>query len=132
MNSKKYTVSEISRQTGDSKRQVQRKLKELINTDGNKYLIDEKLFRILYPATKRDNDVAELSYDVVEGFSSEEYAEFQKRLIEYPRLKEDLEYHRKSAKSHQKQMEMILTLMNQRNLIEGADKGYVPQAEDKS
>lgn len=132
MSSKKYTVSEISRQTGDSTRQVQRKLKELINTDGNKYLIDEKLFRILYPATERDNDVAELSYDVVEGFSSEEYAEFQKRLIEYPRLKEDLEYHRKSAKSHQKQMEMILTLMNQRNLIEGADKGYIPQAKDKN
>lgn len=126
MSSRKYTVSEISRQFGDNTRQVQRKLKELINIDGGKYLIDKRIVDILYPATTDDSDVAIVSYDVVEGFTEEEYAEFKKRLIEYPRLKEDLEYHKRSAESHQRQMEKILGIMHQRNLLEGGDKGYIP------
>ena len=129
MSDKKYTVSEISRQFGDNVRQVQRKLKELINIDGGKYLIDKKIVDILYPATTYDNDIEIVSYDVVEGFTEEEYTEFKKRLIEYPRLKEDLEYHKRSAESHQRQMEKILTIMHQRNLLEGGDKGYIPTGD---
>jgi predicted nucleic acid-binding protein len=64
----------------------------------------------------------DIEFDVVEGFSTEEYNEFQKRLIEYPLLKKDLEYHRKSSEKHQQQMETILELMRQRNMIEGRDK----------
>jgi predicted secreted Zn-dependent protease len=33
-----------------------------------------------------------------------------------------LEYHRKSAKSHQRQMELILRNLEQRNFIEAKDK----------
>lgn len=131
MSDKKYTVSEISRQFGDNVRQVQRKLKELINSDGGKYLVDKKIVDILYPATTNDNNTEMMSYDVVEGFTEEEYVEFKKRLIEYPRLKEDLEYHKRSAESHQRQMETILKIMYQRNLLEGGDKGYIPIKDSK-
>lgn len=61
-------------------------------------------------------------FDVIEGFTTEEYQEFQKRLIEYPILQKDLEYHRESAKSHQRQMELILRNLEQRNFIEANDK----------
>jgi predicted secreted Zn-dependent protease len=37
-------------------------------------------------------------------------------------IKKDLEYHRKSAKSHQRQMELILRNLEQRNFIEAKDK----------
>jgi mRNA-degrading endonuclease YafQ of YafQ-DinJ toxin-antitoxin module len=37
-------------------------------------------------------------------------------------FKKDLEYHRKSAKSHQRQMELILRNLEQRNFIEAKDK----------
>lgn len=131
MSDKKYTVSEISRQFGDNVRQVQRKLKELINSDSGKYLVDKKIVDILYPATTNDNNTEMMSYDVVEGFTEEEYVEFKKRLIEYPRLKEDLEYHKRSAESHQRQMETILKIMYQRNLLEGGDKGYIPIKDSK-
>jgi mRNA-degrading endonuclease YafQ of YafQ-DinJ toxin-antitoxin module len=37
-------------------------------------------------------------------------------------FKKDLEYHRKSDKSHQRQMELILRNLEQRNFIEAKDK----------
>jgi predicted secreted Zn-dependent protease len=37
-------------------------------------------------------------------------------------FKKYLEYHRKSAKSHQRQMELILRNLEQRNFIEAKDK----------
>jgi hypothetical protein len=37
-------------------------------------------------------------------------------------LQKDLEYHRKSAESHQRQMELILRNLEQRNFIEANDK----------
>ena len=72
--------------------------------------------------TGADNNEYEENFDVIEGFTTEEYQEFQKRLIEYPMLQKDLEYHRESAKSHQRQMELILRNLEQRNFIEANDK----------
>ena len=131
--SKKYTVSEISRQTGDNPRQVQRKLKDLINIDKGSYIVDESIVNMLYPPTPNDNlttpNDINVEYDIIEGFSTEEYQEFQKRLVEYPLLKEhlatimnELEYHRKSGESKDKQMELILANIQQRNFIEAKDK----------
>ena len=131
--SKKYTVSEISRQTGDNPRQVQRKLKNLINIDKSSYIVDESIVDMLYHTTANDNlttaNDINVEYDIIEGFSTEEYQEFQKRLVEYPLLKEhlatimnELEYHRKSGESKDKQMELILANIQQRNFIEAKDK----------
>jgi len=145
----KYTISEISRQYGDSMRQVQRKLKELVNVDGKAYIIDSSVVDLMYndadrdtDRDNRDNDVAiediEVEYDVVEGFSAEEYQEFQKRLIEYPLLKdqiaaleEQIQYHRKQVEYHMGstestriQMQTLLEGFRERNYIEAKEKGY--------
>jgi hypothetical protein len=147
--SRKYTISEISRQYGDSMRQVQRKLKELVNVDGKAYIIDSLVVDLMYSDSDRDNnrdnrdsDVAiediEVEYDVVEGFSAAEYQEFQKRLIEYPLLKDQIaaleeqidyhknqvEYHKSSTESTRIQMESLLEGFRERNFIEAKDKGF--------
>ena len=64
-----------------------------------------------------------------EYFTEKDYLEFHKRLSEYPILKErivellnDLDYHKKSSESHQRQMEMLLQNFQQRNIIEAKDK----------
>lgn len=61
-------------------------------------------------------------FDRVEYFTEDEYQEFHKRLVEYEILKEQLDYHKRSAESHNKQMEIILSLMHQRNYIEAKEK----------
>ena len=48
----------------------------------------------------------------------EEYEEFHKRLVEYSFLKEQLEYHRKSIESHNRQMELILLSITNKKFIE--------------
>ena len=51
-------------------------------------------------------------------FTKEEYEEFHKRLVEYSFLKEQLEYHRKSIESHNRQMELILLSITNKRFIE--------------
>lgn len=62
-----------------------------------------------------------------EYFTENEYNKFYKQLSEYPYLKDkiktlldELDYHKKSAESHQRQMEMILKIFEQRNLLEAS------------
>ena len=55
----------------------------------------------------------------------EEYQEYQKRLIEYPLLKDQIEYlkkdilyHRKSIESHNRQMELLLLSATNKKFID--------------
>ena len=120
-----YTIKELSDTLSVSIRTVQRHLKNLYKTNEGKVLIPLDVVNLLKMRHGYDNNYdtdATQKYDVIEGFSNEEYQEFQKRLIEYPILQKDLEYHRNSAQSHQRQMEMILRNLEQRNFIEAKDK----------
>ena len=139
--SKKYSTADIARTLAVSERTVRRKLsKHLLIKDG-KYEVSEEFFNFLKgntdfadtPAdnlrTNADTTEKEQEYDIVEGFTAEEYQEFQKRLVEYPLLKDhlatimnELEYHRESGRSKDKQMELILANIQQRNFIEAKDK----------
>ena len=143
--SKKYSTADIARTLEVSERTVRRKLsKHLLIKDG-KYEVSEEFFNFLKantnfadtpadtPAdnlrTDADTTKKEQEYDIVEGFTAEEYQEFQKRLVEYPLLKDhlatimnELEYHRESGRSKDKQMELILANIQQRNFIEAKDK----------
>lgn len=122
---KEYTIKELADTLSVSTRTVQRHLKDLCKTHDNKVLIPLDVVKLLKARHGYDNNHdtgTTQEFDVVEGFSNEEYQEFQKRLIEYPMLLKDLEYHRKSAESHQRQMEMILSNLMQRNFIEAKDK----------
>lgn len=129
---KHYTIQELADRMSVSTRTIERYLKALYIKESNKIIIPLDVVELLEVRHKSDtsptglrqdsdNSSAE-QYDIVEGFTNEEYQEFQKRLIEYPNLKKDLEYHRRSAESHNKQMEMILQTLQQRNFIEAKEK----------
>jgi transcriptional regulator with XRE-family HTH domain len=120
----KYSTQELAEILKVSDRTVRRYLSTYISFDNNRFEVSEKMLEILkneYLGQDADNQKEE-EFDVIEGFTNEEYQEFQKRLIEYPMLQKDLEYHRESSRSHQRQMEIILRNMEQRNFIEAKDK----------
>ncbi|PCI02248.1 MAG: hypothetical protein COB81_05675 [Flavobacteriaceae bacterium] len=130
--SKKFSVSEISRQLGVNPRQVQRMLKNLISIEKGYYRVDESILELLQ---SHDNDtsisgqVATTDDMVIEGFTKEEYQEFKKRLIEYPLLKshiqtilQELDYHKRSSESKNRQLELVLQNIRERNFIEATDK----------
>jgi hypothetical protein len=120
-----YTIKELSDKLSVSTRTIERYLKGLYLKENNKIVIPLDVVELLESRHKSDTSTdtnPTQDFDIVEGFSNEEYQEFQKRLIEYPILQKDLEYHRKSAESHQRQMEMILRNLEQRNFIEAKDK----------
>lgn len=126
---KKYNTKEIAKILGVADRSVRRYLKSYISFEGKGIEVSAKMLEILKSEYLSGQDADSLrtasdidvTYDVVEGFSNEEYQEFQKRLVEYPILKQELEYHKKSAESHQRQMEKILTIMQERNLLEASN-----------
>ena len=139
--SKKYSTADIARTLAVSERTVRRKLSEHLNLQNGKYEVSKEFFDFLKEKTNfadtsadnvrtaADTENEEPEFDIIEGFSTEEYHEFQKRLVEYPLLKEhlatimnELEYHRKSGESKDKQMELILANIQQRNFIEAKDK----------
>jgi hypothetical protein len=124
-----YTIKELSDMYSVSTRTIVRHLENLILKEKNKVLVPLDVVKLLevrhnYDTSKTPEEVDEKEddYDILEGFTVDEYQEFQKRLIEYPLIKKDLEYHRKSARSHQRQMELILRNLEQRNFIEATDK----------
>ncbi|WP_299683540.1 HTH domain-containing protein [uncultured Tenacibaculum sp.] len=124
-----YSTKEIAEILNVSDRTVRRYLKSFITFENKGLKVSEKMLDILkkeYLNGQSADTIGHIEkespkYDIVEGFSNEEYQEFQKRLIEYPLLKQELEYHKKSAESHQKQMERILQIMQERNILEAAN-----------
>lgn len=138
---KKHSTADIARTLAVSERTVRRKLSEHLSLLNGKYEVSEQFFNFLknndgFADTPADNVRTSADtlgqndgFEVVEGFTAEEYQEFQKRLIEYPMLKEnianlknDIEYHRRSAESQNKQLELLLENIRQRNFIEAKDK----------
>lgn len=124
-----YSTKDIAKILGVTDRTVRRYLKSFISFENKGIEVSEKMLEILikeYNSGQETDNSGKLNeipvdYDIVEGFSTEEYQEFQKRLIEYPVLKQELEYHKKSAESHQRQMEKILSIMQERNLLEASN-----------
>lgn len=123
-----YTITDISTTLGVSERTVQRWINSLVFIDKNKTIIPQDVYQLLLSRHKPDTSTT-IDDIVVEEFTKSEYAEFHKRLSEYPFLKEqitiilnELDYHKKSAESHNRQMEIILNSMQQRNFIEAKEK----------
>lgn len=120
-----YTIKELADKHSVSTRTIERHLKSLVLKEKNKVLIPKDTARLIEErhyydtSTTQENDP---EFDVIEGFSNEEYEEFKKRLIEYQTLKNELEYHKKSAESHQRQMEGIIRTIEQRNMLEALNK----------
>ena len=115
-----YKLREIAEILGVSDRSVERYLKSYFSLEKGGYQVSEKMLDVLkleYLESENDN--------VVEEFTKEEYQEFHKRLSEYPLLKErtesllkDIEYHRKSISSKERQMELLLLAITNKKFIE--------------
>lgn len=121
---KTYNSKEIAEILNVSDKSVRRYLNSYFSIKNGAYEVSEKMVEIL-----RHEHLDEPSDTVVEEFTKMEYQEFHKRLSEYPILKEritdilnELEYHKRSAESHNKQMEIILRTLEQRNYIEAKEK----------
>jgi predicted transcriptional regulator len=119
-----YKLKEIAEILNVSDRTVERYLKSYFSMEKGAYQVSDKMLEVL------KNEYLDNESDaIVEEFTKEDYVEFQKRLSEYPILKEritdilnELDYHKRSAESHNRQMEIILNMMQQRNYIEAKEK----------
>jgi predicted transcriptional regulator len=119
----KYTTKQIAEILGVSDRSVRRYLTNYFSVDNGVYKVSDKMLEILKKEHSPDSDI------VVQEFTEDEYQEFHKRLSEYPILKErisdvlnELDYHKRSAESHNRQMQIILQTLQQRNFIEAKEK----------
>jgi predicted transcriptional regulator len=115
-----YKLKDVAEILGVSDRTVERYLKSYFSMEKGAYQVSEKMLEVL-----RSEYLESESDTVVEEFTKEEYQEFHKRLSEYPLLKEraeillkDIEYHRKSIESHNRQMELILLSITNKKFIE--------------
>lgn len=115
-----YKLKEIAEILKVSDRTVERYLKSYFSLEKGTYQVSEKMLEIL-----KSEYLEDYSDNVVEEFTKEDYLEFQKRLTEYPLLKErtesllkDLAYHKKSIESHNRQMELILLAISNKRFLE--------------
>ena len=135
----KYTSKEVANILNVSDKSVRRYLNSYFSINNGAYGISEKMLNILkneYLGQSADNlrtgsDTDIQGFERVEYFTEDEYQEFHRRLSEYPVLKDyiqtvlnELDYHRKSSESHNRQMEIITQTLQQRNFIEAKEKGF--------
>jgi predicted transcriptional regulator len=128
-----YKLKEIAEILHVSDRTVRRYLNSYYSIENGAYQVSEKMLSVLkteYLGQPSDNlrtgsDINVQEFERVEYFTEEEYQEFQKRLSEYPLLKDraegllkDIEYYRKSMTSKERQMEMLLLAITNRKFIE--------------
>lgn len=126
----KYTSKEVAEILNVSDKSVRRYLNSYFFIENGAYKVSEKMLEVLKKEyLDQDTDTNVQEFERVECFTKEEYEEFHKRLSEYPILKEriadilnELDYHKRSADSHNKQMEIVLNMMIQRNYIEAKEK----------
>ena len=123
---KTYTSKKVGEILNVSDKSVRRYLNSYFSIESGAYQVSEKMLSVLkeeYLGQATDNlrtgsDINVQDFERVEYFTEEEYQEFHRRLVEYPFLKEQLEYHRKSIESHNRQMELLLLSVTNKKFIE--------------
>jgi hypothetical protein len=127
-----YNSKEVAEILNVSDKTVRRYLNTYFSINNGAYEVSEKMLHILkndYVGQLADNlrtgSDTEEEFPIIEGFTEEEYQEYQKRLIEYPILKDQIEYfkkdilyHKKSIESHNRQMELLLLSATNKKFIE--------------
>lgn len=138
---KNYTTKETAEIIGVSIRTIQRQLATILNNLSNTHnkgvVIDEGMLNLLKwrcnndtIATSDDNENEE-EFDYLEGFTTAEYVEFQKRINEYPVLKEyienlkkDLEFLRFNFAQQMETNKSLVQTLRENNFIEAKEKGF--------
>jgi predicted transcriptional regulator len=140
----KYTTKQIAEILGVTDKSVRRYLNSYFSINNGAYEVSNKMLNVLkaeYLGQSSDNlrtgeepqeplkGNEDFENGRIEFFTEDEYQEFHKRLSEYPYLKErvndilnELDYHKRAGESHNKQMEIILQTLQQRNYIEAKEK----------
>jgi DNA-binding MarR family transcriptional regulator len=99
-----YTIKDLADKLLVSTRTIKKYLHNLYKKEKNKVSIPldvVNLIEVRHEHRQKSDTTPTQEYDIIEGFSNDEYQEFQKRLIKYPIIQKDLE---------------------QRNFIEAKDK----------
>lgn len=141
---KKYTTKEAADILNVNIRTVQRHLatlsEELTNNDKKGILIPQDVVNLLkkrhdgdtMTTDERHNDDnnKDDDFDYYEAFTTDEYIEFQKRINEYPilkeyieNLKEQIEFLRFNTAQQNETIKDLSTGIKQRNFIEAKEKG---------
>lgn len=147
----KYTSENLAEILKISKRTAQRYIDKLLDKTGKEVSFNEDVLNLLAQRHDNDNTATDNDNGITEYFTEDEYQEFQKRLTEYPLLKQQLEeskenlstllnemeYHKtaytKQLLLHEKLIDSIaekainerimLDSIRQRNFIEAKEKG---------
>ena len=137
---KKYTTTDIASELGISDRTVRRWLADLIDYSKGKYIVSEDVLNLLKNRLKSEGsrtDFGQTSdteneddFDYYEAFTADEYIEFQKRINEYPvlkeyieNLKEQIEFLRFNTAQQNEVIKDLSAGIKQRNFIEAKEKG---------
>lgn len=134
---KKYTIKEIAEELEVSERTVLRQIQTISDKLKNPYskgfTINEDVKNLLFSdkfQTISDNENNE-EFEYIEAFTAEEYIEFQKRINEYPvlkeyieNLKEQIEFLRFNTAQQNETIKDLSAGIKQRNFIEAKEKGF--------
>jgi ABC-type multidrug transport system ATPase subunit len=138
---KKYTTADIVSLLGKNERTIRRWISDLVGVDKGKYTVSEDILKLLEIRASADNLRTNIGqpadndfideFDYYEAFTADEYIEFQKRINEYPVLKEYIESLKEQIEflrfNTAQQNEVIRDLsagIKQRNFIEAKEKGF--------
>ena len=137
---KKYTTTDIASELGISDRTVRRWIADLIDYSKGKYIVSEDVLNLLKNRLNSEGirtDFGQTSdtenednFDYYEAFTADEYIEFQKRINEYPvlkeyieNLKEQIEFLRFNTAQQNEVIKDLSAGIKQRNFIEAKEKG---------
>lgn len=137
----RYTANDIATTLNVSLRTAQRYIENLTTVENGKIFTSEDVFNLIISRHQSDNkSLNERQESNIEGitefFTNEEYEEFQKRLLEYPMLKQmlkaseeyisslrsDVEYHRGIYQRHLDIHDKLIESIKERNFIEAKEK----------
>lgn len=137
---KKYTTTDIASELGISDRTVRRWIADLIDYSKGKYIVSEDVLNLLKNRLKSEGSRTDFgqtsdtenedNFDYYEAFTADEYIEFQKRINEYPvlkeyieNLKEQIEFLRFNTAQQNEVIKDLSAGIKQRNFIEAKEKG---------
>ena len=137
---KKYTTTDIASELGISDRTVRRWIADLIDYSKGKYIVSEDVLNLLKNRLKSEGSRTDFgqtsdtenedNFDYYEAFTADEYIEFQKRINEYPvlkeyieTLKEQIEFLRFNTAQQNEVIKDLSAGIKQRNFIEAKEKG---------
>ena len=135
------SIQELAKRFNVSERTILRQIQTFLDKFKNLYSkgfeIPENVVNLIFSdkiqtflGQNSDNE-SEEEFDYVEAFTTEEYLEFQKRINEYPvlreyieNLKEQIEFLRFNSIQQTETIKELSTGIKQRNYIEAKEKGF--------